>query len=323
MRVIRGTGAEGLEGIPPVRDGWIVRPLLAFTKDEILRYLSGNDILYMTDETNADADYFRNRIRHEIMPAITKENPLFAQSVGRMCEIIRINNDFIAQAAGKVPVMTGKNTASVSYEALMRCHAAVRYAVIMNMAHAAGFSKDYGYANISALMRMLDRPQNTSWDIHLPGSVFKRRYDTLTVCAQPEISAEDGFCFKVKVPSTHIFAASGIYVKIYQTKNVKNLRNKFIKYIDYAKIKNILVLRSRREGDSFVKFGQTGSKTLKKYFIDQKITREARASVPILADGVDVVCVCGYEIDDRYKTDEATNDFLAIECGRLKYGDEG
>jgi hypothetical protein len=65
--------------------------------------------------------------------------------------------------------MTGENAASVSFEALMRCHP-VRYAVIRHMAHAAGFSEDYAYSNISALMRMLDGRKNVL-DVHLPGSV--------------------------------------------------------------------------------------------------------------------------------------------------------
>ncbi len=322
MRIIRGTGAEGLEGIPPVRDGWIVRPLLAFTKDEIVSYLSQNGIPYMNDETNDETDYFRNRVRSEIMPLMKKENPLFVQGISRMCEIIRADNAFIAAAAERVPVDIAAGKAGVSYEALMQCHAAVRYAVLMKMARAAGADRDYSYAAVSALMHLLNQPQNTSWDVHLPGSVFTRRYDTLSVRAQADADADGGFCFEIKVPSTHLFAASDISLKIYRTKNVKIIRNKFIKYIDYAKIKNILVLRSRREGDSFVKFGQNGRKTLKKYFIDQKITREMRPHVPILADGDDIVCVCGYEIDDRYKADEMTRDYLAIECGGMKHDDE-
>lgn len=315
MRIIRGTGAEGLEGIPPVKDGWIIRPLLAFTKDEIVKYLEERHIAYMTDETNADTDYFRNRVRCEIIPLMKRDNPLLSQSISRMCGVIRTDNAFIRSSAENAAIKIQGETASVSYEAVLKYHEAVRYAVIMNMARAVGITKDYSHANIGPLMKMLDQPQTTSWDIHLPGVVFRRRYDVLSVCTKADTPEAASFNCKIKVPSMHIFSAAGLYVKIYRTKNVKNIRNEFIKYIDYAKIKNILVLRNRCEGDTFVKFGQNGHKMLKKYFIDQKIAREVRAHVPILTDGDDIVCICGYEIDDRYKADETTRDYLVIECG--------
>ena len=75
----RGTGTKGLCGIPPVRDGNIIRPLIDCTREEIENYCKENGVPYVTDSTNLTDDYKRNYIRHKIVPALSEVNEGYSQ----------------------------------------------------------------------------------------------------------------------------------------------------------------------------------------------------------------------------------------------------
>ncbi|NIX15877.1 MAG: tRNA(Ile)-lysidine synthetase, partial [Candidatus Dadabacteria bacterium] len=82
MRLIRGTGLKGLSGIPVKRDN-IVRPLIEITKDEIKKYLIENNIKWVEDTSNAELDYFRNRVRHKLVPVLKELNPNITENILR------------------------------------------------------------------------------------------------------------------------------------------------------------------------------------------------------------------------------------------------
>ena len=103
MRVLRGTTASGLAGIPYVRvaDGVrIVRPLINCTREEILAYLSVHDLSYRIDRTNEDTRYVRNKVRHDLLPYLAREyNPRIRAALIRLSESVRCENDFLNAAA--------------------------------------------------------------------------------------------------------------------------------------------------------------------------------------------------------------------------------
>jgi tRNA(Ile)-lysidine synthase len=90
MNLLRGSGPKGLSGIPPVRDGWIVRPLIQVDRKEILAYLDAEKQSYRIDASNMDPSYLRNRVRHDLMPGLQKTyNPNITQTLNRVSQIIR------------------------------------------------------------------------------------------------------------------------------------------------------------------------------------------------------------------------------------------
>ena len=99
LQLLRGTGPQGLTGIPPVRDG-IIRPLLDTPRAAIDDYIAQNRLPYVTDETNLDTHYARNRLRLDIMPQLLAINPAAAAHIARTADILRAENDLLdAQAA--------------------------------------------------------------------------------------------------------------------------------------------------------------------------------------------------------------------------------
>ena len=100
LQLLRGTGPQGLTGIPPVRDG-IIRPLLDTPRAAIDDYIAQNRLPYVTDETNLDTHYARNRLRLDIMPQLLAINPAAAAHIARTADILRAENDLLdAPAAG-------------------------------------------------------------------------------------------------------------------------------------------------------------------------------------------------------------------------------
>ena len=103
LQLLRGTGPQGLTGIPPVRDG-IIRPLLDTPRAAIDDYIAQNRLPYVTDETNLDTHYARNRLRLDIMPQLLAINPAAAAHIARTADILRAENDLLdAQAAALLP----------------------------------------------------------------------------------------------------------------------------------------------------------------------------------------------------------------------------
>ena len=94
MRILRGSGTRGLSGIPPVRNGIFIRPLIAVWREEIESYLREKSAGYLTDPSNQSAAYLRNRIRHEILPLLQQYNPRIRQVLVQMADLFRGEEEF-------------------------------------------------------------------------------------------------------------------------------------------------------------------------------------------------------------------------------------
>lgn len=163
LNLLRGTGPEGLGGIPPVR-GRIVRPLLQTGRAEIEDYLQTHRLSHVEDSTNADTHYARNRLRRELWPRLATINPALERSIGRTAEIVRSENDYLdALAAERLPA---EGTA-VETAALLAAPEPLRPRMVrLLLERMPTGKKDVGAVHIDAVLALtegggsLDLPEN-------------------------------------------------------------------------------------------------------------------------------------------------------------------
>ena len=164
LNLLRGTGPEGLGGIPPVR-GKIVRPLLRTDPAEIEAYLEAHHLSHVEDSTNQDTRYARNRLRRELWPALETINPALTKAIGRTAEIVRGENDYLdALAAEHLP----PEGAAVDAAALLAAPEALRPRMVrLLLERLPTGKKDVGMVHIDAVLALAEG----GGTLDLPGGV--------------------------------------------------------------------------------------------------------------------------------------------------------
>lgn len=288
MHFMRGSGITGLCGIPFKR-GNIVRPMLEITRDEIEQYCEKNNLKYVTDSTNSETVYTRNKIRLDLIPKIQSEfNPGFINTITRNSVLISEEADYIEREADKVCKEIENN--SISLDCFAKNHDAISRHVIMRMIKSSGIG-DISAEYTQSVLELAKTGRSGS-QISLPdGKIAKIEYGRLIIDEHEEEAAP--FEYDIPIGKTVFIKEMGISVKaeISEDKNVfcgdENSR---------------ITIRSKKEGDVFYPVGMDGSKKVKKYFIDKKITRSERLKTGILTIDNEIAWIIGAQRDRRFVT---------------------
>ncbi len=326
MRLIRGTGVKGVSGIKASRDNLYIRPFLCLQKKEILNYCEINKLAFRTDATNLQRDYTRNKIRLDIMPMILEINPRAEVHFNEFCKIANEYEAFFEKYVDQIEdhILTKKeNQVLLNRERWLNEEPVVQKEILRrSIFKFKGSLKEIEYNHITAFYSLL-KSDKTIWEIHFPHEIqIIRRYDRVLVTEKQKC---EGFFISPKriIPNkTYLFSKEHLIV---ETKFVsqdefrkkrcifsKEIKNHSEKYFDYDKIKDILVLRSRRSGDYFYPSGMTGKKTIKKYYIDKKIDRDRRNEIPLLVIDHEVVWILGHAINQRFLADDDTKNIIRV-----------
>ena len=177
MNLLRGCGPEGLKGIPPMREGRIIRPLLHVGRAEILAFLNREGLRYMTDSSNLNPLFLRNRIRHELMPELSgKYNPGIVEALSQTAEIIRKEDDYLRVAVRQIlsqwRVVPGAGEIRLSLPGLLDLHEALQGRVIKCLLEAAA-TPGYGiaYRHVAAVQAFARKPRSRRASLDLPGLI--------------------------------------------------------------------------------------------------------------------------------------------------------
>ena len=272
LHMLRGTGLKGLGGITP-KNGNVIRPMLAVTREEVLDFLREYSISYVVDSTNMEDDFLRNRLRHKVMPLLLQENPQFAQNTSRMALRLREDEDYLSSVVPE----------GLDVPELRNLHPAIRSRAIQIFLAENGIHEP-GERQIGAVEAIVFS-EKPSASVSFPGGLSVRRsYDKLMVNLDREAPEEAA----LSCPGEVTFDSYRITAR-YADGDV-NTRNCFA-----VTPRGQMVVRSRKSGDS-IQF-DFGTKSLKKLFIDNKIPAHLRALVPVIADEDGVLGVAGFGRD--------------------------
>ncbi len=291
FNIFRGTGLKGLTGIPKTRKNYI-RPLLNVSRKEIEDYIIKNNIPYVEDATNFDSEYSRNYIRNEIAPKILEKFPSAEDAVSRLSLLAKEEDEFLDQLAFSYIKNENENyyfSTDIPPIMMKRCAK-----IILSR---LGVDKDYESVNLNDVVK-LSTLQNGS-KINLPkGVVAVKLYSVISFCVQVTPYLIDETPFAVDTFKFHD----------YSLKITTEFVEKALKF-DGDKVPKNAVIRNRKNGDLFTKFGG-GTKKLKDFLIDKKVPRYSRDSIPVLAVGNKILAVFGVEISEDIKVDTNTKNIL-------------
>ena len=321
FNIIRGSGLAGLSGMEPVRDGIIIRPLLEVSRREIEAYCHREGIGYRHDHTNEETIYTRNRVRHMVIPMIEEHfNPSFSASLTRMGDILREDEAFLRDYSRDVfdrVARLKENEVAFGLRDLDQYPDAIRRRLLRE-----GFLQlkknlvDIHHIHIDGILDLVKNSQVGS-TLDLPENIRARKdYEDLILYRDD--SAEDlpvsDFEYRLKIPGTTPIPQLNMSITLEELTDlgVLNGGNECI-YIDADRVKSELYVRNRRDGDRFKPLGMRGTKKLKDFFIDRKVPRHKRYSIPLVVDRNNIVWVVGYQMSEDYKVTHKTKRLLKME----------
>ncbi len=305
FNMVRGTGIRGLSGISPIRDN-IVRPLIYISGEEIRKLLNDNNIEFVLDSTNFSSEYTRNYIRNELAPRFLKISSDPEKTVGRMCENLRCDADFIDSCA-KVFFDSECLNASIDNSKLLSLHPALFSRVAVMMAKKEGISS-LEYVHIRSIEKMLKTGKN--FKISLPNSkIWLSEYGNSKIISSEN---ERAFCQKLHLGINKIDGFSDVILISEKKTDISSLNVYKISIqaeIKFDIINEDLFVRSKKDGDSYI-YNKVNHK-LKKLFIDSKTPKSERQNVPVFTDGKNIIWVPGFAVSDS-EDDFSTGIYIYI-----------
>jgi tRNA(Ile)-lysidine synthase len=325
IRLFRGSGLRGLKGILPIRERKVMRPLLDVWREEIASFALEKKIPFLRDSSNLKEDYLRNSIRLTLIPFIEKTyQPRFKETVLRTSALLREEDDYLEKGTEKAyqkVVHETNDSLSFKWSEYQSLHRAIQWRVIRKMIErihqGGGVTEDGGSADILKVFQNLRQPPS-SFLLELPRGLWvEKRYDAVLV-GRRERKSLPPFEIDLLSPGRTFIEEIGKEVVIEETDR-DQLRDYsgplHTALMDYETLRFPLKMRNFRPGDRFCPLGVRGTQKLKDFFIDHKVPKFERSSIPLLTSGEKIAWVVGYRIDERVKITEKTKKVLKIEVG--------
>ncbi len=292
MRLLRGTGWDGLACIQPVRDGRIVRPMIECSRRQVMAFLEARALPFCEDSSNRDTRLLRNRVRHDVLPMLRSINPNVVRTLASTVEVLAGETALLElEARSRVPA-----SLSLPVAAIRTAPQALRGRVVRTWLRARrGDLQRLGAAHIRAIVD-LALSQPPSGHVRLPGvERVVKEYDQLRwLRGGPRIHAE---ARRELVPGSRVALASGwcITAELLEEgrADVPLARDLLEMAADAEVLARPLVVRSARRGDRVRPLGVAGSRKLQDIFVDRKLPREQRWSFPVVEAAGEVVWVPG------------------------------
>ena len=312
LNLTRGSG--GLCGIPAKR-GRVVRPLLDCSREMVEAYCREQELPFVTDSTNLEDGHSRNRIRHRVIPALKELNPNAELALQRAGEAAEEQRAYLKeQALAVLPALACPE--GLRAGGLRELPPAVRHVLLGHWLREQGVPVTF--ERMAALDDMLAAGRGRC-------CVGAGRYLTvgrgILFCGRPsepaayfEQTVEPGIPFTL-FGRTYLAQLCEKTMKSGEESPKKVYRNLLYLALDYDKIKGKLLVRQRRPGDRVSLAGRSGSRTLKRLFIDEKLTAAEKAQTMVFSDEEGVCAVWGYGPDRRCAVEEGAERVLLIRGG--------
>ena len=301
MHLLRGCGLSGLTGMR-AKSGRIVRPMLDCTRAEILAYLAERKQPFCEDETNAQNEAFRNRVRNELIPALEAVQPNVSEALCKTAALCAEDEAYLQQLSEEAEreILLGEG---LKRKELSLLPLPLGARILKRRVYA--LDEDVSEADVRRVLALATAKTGTA--IELSGgyhawtdaeALYIGSYPALTAFETPFVR-----CGTTETPAGTIHSE-----RIAEYREPASANEA---YLDEDALPDDLIVRTRRNGDRFWPLGAPGAKKLKDVLIDKKIPREQR-DIPLLCAGNEVYFAAGLALSERAKVKPETRSILHI-----------
>ncbi|RUT68567.1 tRNA lysidine(34) synthetase TilS [Flavobacterium cupreum] len=301
INLTRGTGLDGLTGIPEQNDK-IIRPLLPFSRDEILQYAEENNIEWREDSSNASNKYLRNKIRHDLIPVLKEINPNFLNAFQKTQSFLQESQEMVEDASIMIYQQVAKEEGEDIHFDLNQLKKLPNY-----KSYLYQWLNEFGFLAWNDIYDLVEGQSGKQ----IFAEEFRLLKNRETLILSPFSGANESEEYQITEKDSEVNFP--LKLKLCQVDDITIDSNKAI-FVDAEKIRFPLVLRKWNEGDAFHPFGMQGkSKKVSKLFKDEKLSLIEKEKTWILCSDNQIVWVIGIRQDERFKIEKTTNRILKIE----------
>ena len=323
FRMIRGSGLEGLGGIKNFRDNKIIRPILCLTREEVEFYIKNNGLKPRIDKTNFEKNYNRNKIRLDILPYIKKNfNENIIETLNRMSLQFQKDNQYLEEESLKLYnqyCMINNEYFIIKKDTFTNNEAIVTRVIRKSLINYSKQNFDFEMKHIYEIIELANK--ETGKSVNMPnGIIAENIYGDIVL--KKNIKIDSNIYDKSIILKKSLINNKAIMFGKYKItfevldnneENKQNIKkDNFTRYFNFDKIENIITIRIRQDGDKIKPFGMKSNKKLKDIFINMKVPKELRSSIPIICFDNDIAYIAGYKISEDYKVLNTNKKILKI-----------
>ena len=301
INLSRGSGLIGLMGIPAINDKKI-RPLLSFSKDQILNYAKANKIKWREDSSNLSDDYLRNEIRNKVISNFKKSSPTLLSNFNNSLRYLKGSRSVLSE---KINEVSKSILVEDGYQIKYRIEGILKLKNLEFYLHE--FFYKYGFSKVNDIKNILTSQSGKYVSSKTHRIVKDRDYLILE-----EISTNKFDPIKIFNDLTNVETIYGD-LSFNLIENFEKSLTLSSVCVDEGKLVYPLRVECCVQGMDFIPLGMKGKKTLSKFFKDEKISIIDKKRTLILINGNnELIWVVNQRIDDRYKLSDSTNSILKI-----------
>ena len=301
INLSRGTGLEGLTGIPEQNEK-VIRPLLAFSQEEMEEYARINDIQWREDSSNASDKYLRNKIRHHLVPLLKELNPNFLSSFHKTQTYLQEAQVMIEDASIMIYQQVAKQEEDTIYFDLKKLKKLPNY-----KSYLYQWLKEFEFSAWDDIYDLVES-QSGKYVFSPEFRLLKDR-ESLILSPINSVNEKEEYSITENLKEVNI----PLNLTFCKVADISIVSNKTI-FVDADKLQYPLILRHWNEGDSFQPFGMNGkSKKVSKFFKDEKLSLLEKENSWLLCSNEKIVWIIGLRQDECFRIDNTTKNILKIQ----------
>lgn len=293
INALRGSGIKGFKGISEHTND-LLRPLLCFTKNEILEYATSNKLQYRDDKSNYQMKYERNYLRSKIVPLLKNINPslenTFYTNSRHLEESISMANEYVETRVKEIVKQTANEIIINKQQILDEKY---KSSLLFAILHPLG----YNTHQLEQLLEAIQHPDNSGKTFL--SSTHTALIDRLTIIVRPQKKKAVDKHYFHSLSELKAFPELSLFIEAtthFDFSNPKQLA------INLEKLVFPLCIRKKQAGDKFMPFGMNQFKKLSDFFINSKLTEFEKEQMWILENGnAEIIWIMGCRSDERYR----------------------